>query len=132
MKACTRSTDPASEPLQSHTGCTWYTPLKSNLVHLTRKATTFSPARGDEPPLRPWQLVILATGGTETPLALGTAVDQVHFEGLYQVHRHRLRTPSEPHWVYLIHPLKSDLVHLIRKATTFSPAGGDEPPLRPR
>ena len=38
-------------------------------------------------------------------------VDQVHFEGLYQVHHPCLKSPSEPHLVYLVHPQKEDLVH---------------------
>ena len=41
-------------------------------------------------------------------------VDQVHFEGLYQVHYTCLKSPSEPHLVYLVHPLEVDLVHLAK------------------
>ena len=46
-------------------------------------------------------------------------VDQVHFEVLYQVHYPWPKSPSEPHMVYLVHPLKEDLVHL--GATTLLP-----------
>ena len=41
-------------------------------------------------------------------------VDQVHFEGLYQVHHPCPKSPPEPHLVYLVHPLKEDLVHLAK------------------
>ena len=46
-------------------------------------------------------------------------VDQVHFEVLYQVHHPCPKSPPEPHMVYLVHPLKEDLVHL--GATTLLP-----------
>ena len=46
-------------------------------------------------------------------------MDLVHFEGLYQVHYPWPKSPSEPHMVYLVHPLKEDLVHL--GATTLLP-----------
>ena len=50
-------------------------------------------------------------------------VDQVHFEGLYQVHHPCLKSPSEPHLVYLVHPQKEDLVHLGVKITAAGGAG---------
>ena len=46
-------------------------------------------------------------------------MDLVHFEGLYQVHHPCPKSPSEPHLVYLVHPLEVDLVHL--GATTLLP-----------
>ena len=66
-----------------------------------------------------------------TPLRSTPAVDQVHFEGLYQVHRPCLRSPSEPLWVYLVHPLKSHLVHLTMKATGFPCCQGRRRPVSP-
>ena len=57
------------------------------------------------------------------------AVDQVHFDAPYQVHRPCPRSPSEPHWVYQVHPLKSNLVQLTRKTPV---ARGTEALLRPR
>ena len=59
------------------------------------------------------------------------SVDQVHFEDLYQVHRPCLRSPSEPLWVYLVHPLKSHLVHLTMKATGFPCCQGRRRPVSP-
>ena len=50
-------------------------------------------------------------------------VDLVHFEGLYQVHHPWPKSPSEPHLVYLVHPLKEDLVHLGMKTTVAGGAG---------
>ena len=48
-------------------------------------------------------------------------MDLVHFEVLYQVHHPCPKSPSEPHLVYLVHPLEVDLVHLGVKTTA---AGG--------
>ena len=48
-------------------------------------------------------------------------MDLVHFEGLYQVHHPCPKSPPEPHLVYLVHPLKEDLVHPGVKTTA---AGG--------
>ena len=59
------------------------------------------------------------------------SVDQVHFEDLYQVHRPCLRSPSEPLWVYLVHPLKSHHVHLTMKATGFPCCQGRRRPVSP-
>ena len=41
-------------------------------------------------------------------------MDLVHFEVLYQVHYPWPKSPSEPHLVYLVHPLEVDLVHLAK------------------
>ena len=110
-------------------------PLKSHLVHLTTKTIT---TRGTETLLRPGQPVFFAARGAETPLRPGQlpsfsidspAVDLVHFEGPYQVHQPCPRTPSEPLWVDLVHPLKSHLVHLTTKTITTR---GAETLLRPR
>ena len=87
-------------------------PLKSHLVHLTTKTIT---TRGAETLLRPGQL---RSFSIDSP-----AVDLVHFEGPYQVHQPCPRTPSEPLWVDLVHPLKSHLVHLTTKTITTKGAG---------
>ena len=57
-----------------------------------------------------------------------TAVDQVHLEGLYQVHPLK---SDQVHFegLYQVHPLKSDQVHLARKLPTVR---GAAPLLRPR
>ena len=50
-------------------------------------------------------------------------MDLVHFEVLYQVHYPWPKSPSEPHLVYLVHPLKEDLVHLGATTTAAGGAG---------
>ena len=50
-------------------------------------------------------------------------MDLVHFEGLYQVHHPWPKSPSVPHLVDLVHPLKEDLVHLGVKTTAAGGAG---------
>ena len=140
---------------RSHSGPHWVYqvhPLKSDQVHLARKhppvrgaalllrpwQTAFLPARGTAPPFCPWQLLSISV---DSP-----AVDQVHFDALYQVHHPCPKTFSEPHSVYQVHPMKSDLVHLTTKTITtrgaetllrpgqpvFFAARGAEAPLRPR
>ena len=98
----------------------------------------FPPAKGAKPLLRPWQLLFPPARGTKTlsyPRQLRSfsvdspAVDQVHFDALYQVHHPCPKTFSEPHSVYQVHPMKSDLVHLSTKTITIR---GAEAPLRPR
>jgi len=97
----------------------------------------FPPAKGAEPLLRPWQTAFLPARGTKTlsyPRQLRSfsvdspAVDQVHFDALYQVHHPCPKTFSEPHSVYQVHPMKSDLVHLTTKTITTR---GAETLLRP-
>jgi hypothetical protein len=81
----------------------------------------FLPAKGTAPLFCPWQLLSISV---DSP-----AVDQVHFDALYQVHHPCPKTFSEPHSVYQVHPMKSDLVHLSTKTITTR---GAETPLRPR
>ena len=108
--------------------------LKSHIVHLTTKTIV---TKGAESLLRPWQLPFPPARGTKTlscPRQLlsfsvdSPAVDQVHFQVPYQVHRMCPRGASEAGLVYQVHPLKSDLVLLTRKETS---ARGTEPPLCP-
>ena len=70
--------------------------------------------------LCPWQLPSFSI---ESP-----AVDQVHFDALYQVHHPCPKTLSEPHSAYQVHPLRFHLVHLTTKTITTK---GAETLLRP-
>ena len=97
----------------------------------------FPPARGAGALLCPWQLLFSSCQGhcaPFLPLAIAVyfgdspAVDQVHFDALYQVHHPCPKTVSEPHSVYQVHPMKSDLVHLSTKTITTR---GAETLLRP-
>ena len=111
--------------------CACSDPLPEGQVEaLLRPWEPLSPsARGAAPLLRPWEPLSRPSGVllVET-MAKSTAVDQVHFEGLYQVHYPCPRSRSGPHWVYQVHPLKSDQVHLARKLPAVR---GAAPHLRP-
>ena len=62
-------------------------------------------------------------GNPDGKVGRESRVDLVHFEGLYQVHYPWPKSPSESHMVYLVHPLKEDLVHLGVKTTAAGGAG---------